>query len=69
MPGAVLRRSLPETSTRRVHRRATGSRKEVRRMRLLTHALRRTIPPLYSQEQEADPICQVRLFMPDGAFT
>ena len=38
-------------------------------MRLLTQALQREIPPLYSQEQEADPICRARFFMPDGAFT
>jgi len=38
-------------------------------MKLLTEELRRMIPPLYSQEQEADPLCQVKFFMPDGAFT
>ena len=38
-------------------------------MQLLTKKLRQTIPPLYSQENEADPLCRVRFFMPDGAFT
>src|SRR5512142_892877 len=38
-------------------------------MKLLTQELLRTIPPLYSQENEADPLCRARLFMPDGAFT
>ncbi len=38
-------------------------------MQLLTQALLRKIPPLYSQENEADPICVAKFFMPDGAFT
>jgi Protein of unknown function (DUF2958) len=38
-------------------------------MQLLTRELLRMIPPLYSQEQIADPMCRVKFFMPDGAFT
>ena len=38
-------------------------------MQLLTKELRRVIPPLYSQEHVQDPLCVVRFFMPDGAFT
>ena len=38
-------------------------------MQLLTKELRRVIPPLYSQEHVKDPLCVVRFFMPDGAFT
>ncbi len=38
-------------------------------MQLLTQALLRKIPPLYSQENEADPMCVAKFFMPDGAFT
>src|SRR5512142_3361083 len=47
----------------------SGSGKEVRAMQLLTRELLRTIPPLYSQENEADPLCRARFFLPDGAFT
>ena len=38
-------------------------------MKLLTQELLRHIPPLYSQENEVDPICHAKFFMPDGAFT
>src|SRR5512135_804479 len=38
-------------------------------MQLLTKELQRKIPPLYSQENEADPVCVAKFFMPDGAFT
>src|SRR5512135_1554005 len=38
-------------------------------MKLLTKELQRLLPPLYSQENEADPVCRVKFFMPDGAFT
>jgi hypothetical protein len=38
-------------------------------MQLLTKELMGKIPSLYSQEHVADPICRVKFFMPDGAFT
>ncbi len=38
-------------------------------MQLLTQELQRRIPPLYSQGNEADPVCVAKFFMPDGALT
>ena len=28
-----------------------------------------TIPPLYSTEEETDPLCQVKLFTPDSSWS
>lgn len=38
-------------------------------MKLLTKELLRRIPPLYSAENEQDPLVVCKFFMPDGAFT
>ena len=38
-------------------------------MKLLTKALRRKLPPLYSQEQVEDPIVWVKYFTPDAGWT
>ena len=38
-------------------------------MKLLTKALRRKLPPLYSQEQEADPMVICKFFTPDSNWT
>jgi Protein of unknown function (DUF2958) len=36
---------------------------------LLTDELRRTLPPLYATETDADPIVQVKFFTPDAQWT
>jgi hypothetical protein len=38
-------------------------------MKLITKELLRRIPPLYSQENESEPLAVCKFFMPDGAFT
>jgi hypothetical protein len=38
-------------------------------MQLLTEELRRKLPPLYSQEAEADPIVHAKFFTPDSNWT
>src|SRR5574339_989084 len=38
-------------------------------MQLLTQELQREIPPLYSQEHVADPMCVAKFFLPGGPFT
>ena len=38
-------------------------------MMLLTKANRKALPPLYSQENNPDPIVQVKFFDPTGSFT
>ena len=38
-------------------------------MKLLTEELRRALPPLYSQEHEADPMVYAKFFTPDSNWT
>jgi len=38
-------------------------------MKLLTEELRRQLPPLYSQEGEANPLVHVKFFTPDSNWT
>lgn len=38
-------------------------------MKLLTEELRRSLPPLYAQEQVEDPIVHVKFFTPDSNWT
>jgi Protein of unknown function (DUF2958) len=38
-------------------------------MELLTNVLREQLPPLYSQEQEADPLVICKFFTPDSSWT
>jgi hypothetical protein len=38
-------------------------------MELLTDELRKTLPPLYSQEASYDPIVYVKFFTPDSSWT
>ena len=38
-------------------------------MKLLTEDLRKQLPPLYSQEHEADPIVYAKFFTPDSNWT
>lgn len=38
-------------------------------MQLLTDELRQTLPPLYSQEHEPDPLVRVKYFTPDSSWT
>jgi hypothetical protein len=38
-------------------------------MKLMTKELLRKIPPLYSQENEKDPVVVCKFFMPDGGWT
>jgi hypothetical protein len=38
-------------------------------MELLTAELRRQLPPLYSQENQADPIVHAKFFTPDSNWT
>src|SRR5262245_43368834 len=38
-------------------------------MQLLTKKLLATLPPLYSQEEEKDPVVHVKFFTPDGGWT
>jgi hypothetical protein len=38
-------------------------------MKLLTQELRKLLPPLYSQENAADPIAYAKFFTPDGQWT
>ncbi|MDE2026476.1 MAG: DUF2958 domain-containing protein [Patescibacteria group bacterium] len=38
-------------------------------MILLTEALKKTLPPLYSQENETDPMVYIKYFDPTGSWT
>ena len=38
-------------------------------MKLLPKELLREIPPLYANEEEADPVVVCKFFMPDGCWT
>jgi hypothetical protein len=38
-------------------------------MKLLTAEVRAKLPPLYSQENVADPVAQVKFFTPDAGWT
>jgi len=38
-------------------------------MKLLTYDLRNRIPPLYSQEHEADPVVYAKFFLPGTGWT
>lgn len=38
-------------------------------MKLLTEELKRSIPPLYSQENENDPLVVAKFFTPDAQWT
>jgi hypothetical protein len=38
-------------------------------MKLLTEELRTQLPPLYSQEREADPVVHAKFFTPDSNWT
>lgn len=38
-------------------------------MKLLTNELRKTLPPLYAQEKEKDPIVHLKLFTPWTGWT
>ena len=38
-------------------------------MKLLTHALKRTLPPLHSQDNELDPMIVAKFFTPDAQWT
>ena len=38
-------------------------------MKLLTQELRKRLPPLYSCENEEDPMVQVKFFTPDAQWT
>ena len=46
-----------------------SSTKEMEPMELLSVELRKTLPPLYSQESCPTPIVHVKLFTPDSSFT
>jgi hypothetical protein len=43
--------------------------KEVNPMKLLTNAIRKKLPALYSQEQVEDPAVWVKFFTPDASWT
>lgn len=38
-------------------------------MKLLTKKLEKTLPPLYSQDEVADPLCVLKIFSPDAGWT
>ena len=38
-------------------------------MQLLTKQIEKVIPSLYSQDDVADPICNLKLFTPDSSFS
>ena len=38
-------------------------------MKLLTKEIKKTLPPLYSQDEVEDPICNLKFFLPDSSFT
>lgn len=38
-------------------------------MELLTAELRRTLPPLYAQEKNNDPVVHIKFFTPDSDWT
>ncbi len=38
-------------------------------MQLLTEELKRSLPPLYSQEADADPVVYAKFFTPDANWT
>ena len=41
----------------------------MKKMMLLTKAIEKELPELYSQEKNADPICIVKFFDPTGSWT
>ena len=49
--------------------RRTSMGKAKRGHKLLTKAIEKTIPPLYSQENEPDPIVRVKFFSPYSSWT
>ena len=38
-------------------------------MKLLTKEIEKTLPPLYSQDEVEDPICNLKFFTPDAGWT
>jgi len=38
-------------------------------MQLLTKEIEKPLPPLYSQDEVADPICNLKFFTPDAGWT
>ena len=38
-------------------------------MKLITEEIKKQLPKLYSQDEVADPICQLKIFTPDSSFT
>lgn len=38
-------------------------------MKLLTKKIEKTLPPLYSQDEVEDPICNLKFFLPDAGWT
>lgn len=38
-------------------------------MKLMTQEIEKQLPALYSQEEVADPICQLKYFTPDSSFS
>lgn len=38
-------------------------------MKLMTKAIEKELPALYSQERETDPLCNLKFFTPDGSWT
>src|SRR5437764_1449873 len=43
--------------------------KQERLMELLTEEMRKTLPPLYSQERNKDPTVHIKFFTPDSNWT
>ena len=38
-------------------------------MKLLTEEIKKKLPPLYSQENNPDPVCVFKMFTPDAQWT
>ena len=38
-------------------------------MKLITKEIEKTLPPLYSQDEVEDPICNLKFFTPDAGWT
>ena len=38
-------------------------------MKLLTEEIKKTLPPLYSQENETDPLAHIKYFTPDSGWS
>jgi len=38
-------------------------------MELLTKEIEKTLPPLYSQDEVEDPVCNLKFFTPDAGWT